>query len=71
MTVTDLQIFIIATSVGLMALLTLFIQKPGWEKPLRAVARDASTAELMGIPVNRLIALTFFIGGALGAAAGC
>lgn len=69
-TVTDLQIFIIATSVGLMALLTLFIQKTRMGKALRAVAQDASTAELMGIPVNRLIALTFFIGGALGAAAG-
>jgi branched-chain amino acid transport system permease protein len=37
---------------------------------MRAVSQDADTAELMGIPVNRVVALTFFIGGALGGAAG-
>ena len=70
MSVTGLQVFIIATSVALMGLLTLFIQKTRLGKALRAVSQDAPTAELMGIPVDRLIALTFFIGGALGAAAG-
>jgi branched-chain amino acid transport system permease protein len=68
--VSGLQLFIIGTSVALMAVLTLFIQKTRLGKALRAVSQDAPTAELMGIPVDRLIALTFFIGGALGAAAG-
>jgi branched-chain amino acid transport system permease protein len=65
-----LQGFIVLVSVTLMVLLTLFIQKTRMGKAMRAVSQDPQTAALMGIPVNRVIALTFFIGGALGGAAG-
>ena len=37
---------------------------------IRAVAEDQATASLMGINVNRMISLTFLIGGAMGGAAG-
>jgi branched-chain amino acid transport system permease protein len=39
-------------------------------KAIRAVAEDQPTASLMGINVNRMISLTFLIGGAMGGAAG-
>ncbi len=39
-------------------------------KAIRSVAQDQRTSSLMGINVNRIIALTFLIGGALGGAAG-
>ena len=37
---------------------------------IRAVAEDQAAASLMGINVNRIISLTFVIGGAMGGAAG-
>lgn len=39
-------------------------------KAIRSVAQSQSSASLMGINVNRIISLTFLIGGALGGAAG-
>lgn len=68
--VSVLQSLIVLVSVALMGALTFFVQKTRLGKAMRAVSQDAATAELMGIPVNRVIALTFFIGGALGGAAG-
>jgi branched-chain amino acid transport system permease protein len=37
---------------------------------IRAVAEDQTAASLMGVNVNRIISLTFLIGGAMGGAAG-
>ncbi len=39
-------------------------------KAIRAVAEDQAAASLMGINVNRIISLTFLIGGAMGGGAG-
>ena len=68
--VSSLQIFIIITSVLLMLVLNLFIRRTKLGKAMRATSQDAETAKLMGINVNMVISLTFFIGAALGGAAG-
>jgi len=66
----SLQIFILLTAVGLMVALHLFTQRTRVGKAMRACADDIETAGLMGINPDFIIALTFFIGGALGGAAG-
>jgi len=68
--INTLQILILCIAVSLMVLLHLFVNRTRMGTAIRATAQDASTASLMGIPVNTVIALTFFIGGALGGVAG-
>jgi branched-chain amino acid transport system permease protein len=68
--VTNHQITVVAVSFLLMVGLTLFIQKTRTGKAMRAVAFHRDAASLMGIPVNRIITITFAIGSALAAAAG-
>lgn len=61
-------ILIFVMSIALMILLTFFVQRTKLGKAMRATAQDRSTAQLMGINANLIIALTFFIGGALAGA---
>jgi branched-chain amino acid transport system permease protein len=68
--VTNHQITVVAVSILLMIALTLFIQRTRTGKAMRAVAFNRDAASLMGIPVNRIITITFAIGSALAAAAG-
>ena len=69
-TVSSLQLLIIGVSVALMVALDFFIRKTRYGMAMRAIAQDRITVPLMGVPVNRVIAMTFAIGAALGGAAG-
>jgi branched-chain amino acid transport system permease protein len=70
LTVTTLQILIISVALGLMLGLDFLIRKTRFGMAMRAISFDARTVPLMGIPVNRMISLTFFVGAGLGGAAG-
>jgi branched-chain amino acid transport system permease protein len=59
-----------ASAVVMMLGLQIFVSRTKWGKAMRAVAQDRDTSSLMSINVDRVIALTFFIGGGLGGAAG-
>jgi branched-chain amino acid transport system permease protein len=56
---------VIAVTVPAMVLLTLFVRYTTLGKAMRATAQNPTAAQLMGINVNRVIAATFAIGGAL------
>jgi branched-chain amino acid transport system permease protein len=64
------QIFIVALALILMVGLQLWIKNSMMGKALRGSAQDLEAAQLMGIPTNRVVSLTFAIGSALGAIAG-
>lgn len=64
------SVLVIATALVMLAGLYLFVNRTKVGIAIRAVAQDPQTASLMGIDVNRIIALTFFVGGAMGGAAG-
>ncbi|RMF91849.1 MAG: branched-chain amino acid ABC transporter permease [Nitrospinota bacterium] len=67
---TALQLFIIVLTILLMLALQAFIQQTTLGKAMRATSQDIEMAEMLGIDVNKVIALTFLIGSALGGAAG-
>jgi branched-chain amino acid transport system permease protein len=64
------SLLVIVTALLTLAGLYLFVNHTKLGTAIRAVAQDPDTASLMGVAVNRVIALTFFVGGALGGLAG-
>jgi len=69
-TITSLQVSIMAVVALLMVVLTLFLKRSRTGKAIRAVAENDRAAMLLGIDVRGIIAFTFFISSALGGAAG-
>ena len=67
---TYTQMILVGASLILMAVMHLFVSRTMYGKAMRAIAIDQDACLLMGIDVNKMIALTFFIGSALAAAAG-
>lgn len=69
-TISLLQVLIIALSLLLMLLLDFIVQRTMVGMAMRAISWDKTIVPLMGVPVNRVISLTFAIGTSLGGAAG-
>jgi branched-chain amino acid transport system permease protein len=65
-----LSVFIIAVAVTLMISLQVFIGRTRLGRAMRSTAADRDAAALMGVNINRTIAITFLIGSALAGAAG-
>jgi branched-chain amino acid transport system permease protein len=65
-----MRLIILGASIVLMICLYMFIQRTKIGTAIRAAAIDQDAARLMGINVDRVIMLVFFIGPALGGAAG-
>ena len=61
---------VIATAVLMLLGLYFLVNRTRMGTAIRAVAQDPETASLMGVNVNRIISLTFFVGGAMGGLAG-
>lgn len=69
-TITNVQIVIILTAVVMMVGLLLIVHKTKLGVAMRATSQNQQVAGLMGIDVNKIIAITFVIGAGLGAVAG-
>lgn len=68
--VSYIQAAILLVATILMTGLTAFVQRTRMGRAMRAAAQDPCMASLSGVPVNGVIAMTFFIGSALAAVAG-
>jgi branched-chain amino acid transport system permease protein len=70
LTVGALDLVILGVALALMGILSYVMRSTPLGRSIRAVAEDRVAAALLGIDIERAIALTFFIASALGGAAG-
>ncbi len=68
--ISNIQIIVIVASAILMVVLNYVINYTKTGKAMRAVSYDMGAASLMGVNVNRTIAITFVIGSVLAGAGG-
>jgi len=66
---TDKVVVFIA-AICLMVALDQFVRRSRLGRGIRATAQDSETAQLMGVNIDRVVALTFLLGGILAGAAG-
>ena len=64
------EVLLWGVSLALMAALNFFVRRTKMGKAMRATAQDQEAARMMGVEVDKIIMLTFFIGSALAGAAG-
>ena len=67
---SNIQLIVIVLSAVLMVVLNYIVNYTKTGKAMRAVSYDLGAANLMGISVNRIIAITFVIGSVLAGAGG-
>ena len=70
LSISYISLLTIAVCVVIMLALTTFVNKSKMGKAMRACSEDKAAAQLMGINVDRVISLVFFIGAGLGGVAG-
>jgi len=68
--VSTLTLLVLLSAVALLVLLDRLISGTRLGRGIRAVAQDSDTAALMGVDVERIIIVTFVVGGLLAGAGG-
>jgi branched-chain amino acid transport system permease protein len=63
-------VLVIAAAVVMMVALDQFVRRTRLGRGVRAVSQDMETAQLMGVDINRVIMLTFLLGGLMAGGAG-
>jgi branched-chain amino acid transport system permease protein len=64
------QVIVIVSALVMMVALDQFVNRTRLGRGIRAVAQDSETATLMGVNIDRVVMLTFLLGGIMAGAAG-
>jgi branched-chain amino acid transport system permease protein len=68
--ILKVRALVIVAAIVMLLGLYIFVQRTKVGKAMQAVSEDKDTSALMGIDVDRIIVITFVVGGALAGAAG-
>ncbi len=68
--VTNHDLLVFGAMIAMLVGLDFLVQRTRIGKGIRAVAQDAETSELMGVDINKIITVTFLVGGLLAGVAG-
>jgi len=68
--VSKVQLLVFITAIVAMLVLQAFVNRSRTGRSMRAVAEDSEIASLMGIDVDRIVVITFVVGGILAGIAG-
>jgi len=68
--ILKIRVVVITSAILMLIGLYIFVQRTKVGKAMQAVSEDKDVAALMGIDVDRIIVITFIVGGALAGAAG-
>ncbi|MER5624594.1 branched-chain amino acid ABC transporter permease [Streptosporangium sp. NPDC002544] len=64
------QIFVILAAIGMMIALDALVNRSKIGRGIRATAQNPEAAVLMGVDINRIVRMTFLIGGGMAGVAG-
>ncbi len=68
--VSNRDLIIVVSALAMVVALEAFVRRTRTGRALRATAQDPEAAALMGVNIDRIVTITFFIGGLLAGAAG-
>lgn len=67
--VTNIDVIVLVSALAMMFVLDQFIRRSRLGRGIRAVAQDSESAALMGVNKDRVVQITFLLGGAMAGAA--
>jgi branched-chain amino acid transport system permease protein len=68
--ISNVKVLVFVSAIVLMVALERFVARSRLGRGIRATAQDPETAALMGVNIDRVVMLTFLLGGMLAGAAG-
>ncbi|MBA2311224.1 MAG: branched-chain amino acid ABC transporter permease [Actinobacteria bacterium] len=68
--ISNKRIMVVVVTVVMLVILDAFVRRTRMGRGIRAVAQDSEAASLMGVNINRVVVVTFLVGGLMAGAAG-
>ena len=68
--ITNKRILVVLVALAMLLILDRFVNRTHFGRGIRAVSQDAEAAAMMGVDIDRVIVVTFLVGGVMAGAVG-